>query len=151
MKQTKKTHFEKIKFKQVWRCFIPDRDNKYQYLGITWNPYSKGTIEYSTIEQFIVDVDKFARPKYFPKFILRLLHLFGNDNSIVRLRNRRFSEWSRKILKGIMITDIKTKWDEYDIRIYGYFPYELDKKIEDIETLFEQLSTEKYGTETCIY
>ena len=144
-----KVKFQKIKFKQIWKCFFPG-DYKYSYLGYTYNPYEKGTKEYAIIQKFIIDVDKIARPKYCPKFILRLLQLFGNDNSIVRLRNRRFSEWLRKILKGIMITDLKTKWDEYDIRIYGYFPKEIDEKIEEIEKLFEQLSIEKYGAKTDI-
>jgi hypothetical protein len=43
--------------------------------------------------------------------------LFGDDNSIVRVRNRRLSDLKRKLTKGYGIIDYKTKWYWYDLRI----------------------------------
>jgi len=136
----------KITFKELWDCFFPSENwLKYRYLGAPWNPYKKGTIEHKTIKEFIEYVDSVARPPFFPKFILRLLHLFGSDNSIVRVRNRLLHDIERHLLDGILITDIKTKWDEFDIRIYGFFPDEIHNRVEEIETFFEKLSDKKYS------
>jgi len=54
-----------------------------------------------------------------------LLRLFGNDNSTVRLRNRRLHNLFNKITGGIQITDTKWKYDSF--RIYGSFTKELDE------------------------
>jgi len=131
--------FQKITFKQFRECIFCNEYSAYGYLGVSWNPYDKGTVEHNIIKDFIIFVDKIARPKYFPKFILRLLNLYGNDNSIVRVRNRFLSDLQSKILSDIMITDIKTKWYYHDIRIYGMFTDIIDDEIDKIEIKFEQL------------
>jgi len=136
-----KVVLQDITLYKVFRCFFPTRHEKHHYLGITWNPYDENSHMYNVIEEFIVYVDSIARPERCPKFFLRLLHLFGNDNSICRVRNRYLSDLHHHILNNIMIMDIKTKWDEYDIRIYGHFPDNIHKRIEEIEDEFYQLST----------
>ena len=62
-------------------------------------------------------MDYKAKPWWCPRFVLRFLHLFGDDNSIVRVRNRRLSELKCKLTKGYGIVDCKTKWQWYDLRI----------------------------------
>jgi hypothetical protein len=43
--------------------------------------------------------------------------VFGDDRSIVRVRNRTLSNLKRKLTKGISFTDWKTKWSDHDLRI----------------------------------
>ena len=62
-------------------------------------------------------MDYKMRPKWCPKWFLRFLHLFGNDNSIVRVRNWKLNRLFNKITKGYQLTDYKTKWEWYDLRI----------------------------------
>lgn len=126
-----KVVLQKISFNLFFSCFFTK--NKYRYLGYTCIPYSKGSEEYKVILDFLKFVDKNIRPTYIPRFVLRLLHLFGNDNSIVRVRNRFLHKLHNKILKGVFITDIKTKWYDYDIRIYGYFPDFIQDEIDKVE------------------
>lgn len=134
-----KVVLQKVTIGKFLRCFFPG-EHKYHYLGIAYNHYDKGSIEHAIIKDFIEYVDSIARPKYFPKFILRLLHLYGSDNSIARVRNYFLHELKQRILNHITIMDIKTKWDEYDIRIYGHFPDVIYKRIEEVEEKFYQLS-----------
>jgi len=62
-------------------------------------------------------MDSKSKPKWCPRWFLRFLHLFGSDNSIVRVRNRTLHNLERKLTKGITIWDYKTKWHCYDLRI----------------------------------
>ena len=117
----KKAKLIKLKFKEILNCFFPKKGLEYIYLGYAfWSPESK---EYPYILDFYKAVDKVARPWWCPKFILRLTYLLGNDNSIVRVRNRKISDIHTKITKGIMITDLKWKYESF--RIYGRFTDEL--------------------------
>ena len=59
--------------------------------------------------------------------------MFGNDKSIVRVRNRRLHNLSRKLTKGIMMWDYKTKWENYDLRISISAPKYLQDLADDIE------------------
>lgn len=135
-----KVKLHKITFNEILDCFIPEY--KYRYLGYVLNPYLKGTKQHAIIEDFIRYVDRIVKPCYLPRFILRLTHLFGNDNSIVRVRNRYIHNLHKKLTKGIMITDIKTKWDDYDIRIYGFFPDFIQDKISEVEDKIYALKNE---------
>ena len=76
-----------ISFKDVLNCFSNHRDHKYHYLGISWNIFNENTDIYDYLENFIMFVAKKAKPWWVPRFVLNLLHLFGEDNSIVRCRN----------------------------------------------------------------
>lgn len=127
-----KVVFKKIEFKDILNCFSNKREHKYKYLGITWNLFKEGTEGYELIEEFIQYVDNISKPKWCPRFILRILHLYGNDNSIIRCRSQKLSRISRKLLKGIMITDIKEKWGT--LRIYGYFTKEINDKLRILES-----------------
>ncbi len=125
-----KATLQPIKFSDVWACFFPkDEWEYYRYLGYVSFLYKEGTAEYYIIKDLVKFIEKKAIPFWCPKFIPRLLHLFGNDNSIVRCRSQRLSRWHRKLLGGIFVTDMKTKWDSWDIRIYGSFTREINNEI----------------------
>lgn len=109
-------HTINIEFDHIRAVFFPkDFSEKYRYLGVVpWN--EKGEI-FKAIEPLIIFMDYKAKPKWCPRWFLRFLHLFGNDNSIVRVRNRYLHNLHRKLTKGIMMWDFKTKWSHYDLRI----------------------------------
>ena len=67
---------------------------------------------------------------------MRFLHLFGNDNSIVRMRNKRLHDLHKKITKGIFIWDYKTKWHWYDLRISVTGDEQISNLADDIERQF---------------
>lgn len=116
-----------ITIQDLINCFTPDKGWEYSYLGYAYyHVNSDGTIydEEQLIKEFLQKVDKIVKPWWCPRFILRLLDLFGNDNSIVRVRNRFLHNLFNKITKGIIITDMKWKWSSY--RIYGYFTDEIE-------------------------
>ena len=113
------------------RVFIPEY--KYNYLGYVYIPYDRGTEPYDICRNFLEFVDKQARPWWCPRWFLRFLHVYGNDNSIARVSNRKLHNLYGWIMNGIQITDIKTKWHESDIRIYGYFTREIDAKVIEVE------------------
>ena len=81
-------------------------------------------------------MDYKAKPKWCPRWFLRFLQLFGNDNSIVRVRNRRLSNLKRKLTKGIQLTDYKTKWYDYDLRISVYGTDQMQDLADAIEWKF---------------
>ena len=88
---------------------------KYKYLGsVPWKEEGK---LFQAMEPLIIFMDHKARPQWCPRWFLRFLHLFGNDNSIVRVRNYKLHDLFRKLTKGIFIYDYKTKWEWYDLRI----------------------------------
>lgn len=128
-----KVVLQKITLKHIWECFFPKKGQEYCYLGLAYYNPDVSLPVFIEFNQILIDfykeVDKVARPKYCPKFILRLLKLFGNDNSIVRVRNRYLSNLFRKITKGIMITDVKEKFGTW--RIYGSFTEKLWKLSEE--------------------
>lgn len=115
-------HTRDISVRDVIDCFFPKKGEEYSYLGYAY--YTPKTFVGTILLDFFKEVDKVARPKWCPKFYLRLLKLFGNDNSVVRIRNYYLSSKYSKITKGIMITDMKWKYDSF--RIYGNFTEELD-------------------------
>jgi hypothetical protein len=128
----------KTELEKLWRCLIPrNYSDKYRYLGYVYIPYKENDERFKIIKDLIIYIDKKAKPKFIPRFILRLLHLYGNDNSIVRLRNYKLHKLHFKLTKGLFITDIKTKWTENDIRIYGNFDNDINYRIMKIEDLFE--------------
>lgn len=126
--------FEKLKIGDVIAIFFPKNFNeKYRYLGYTYIPYKEGSQQYNIVLEFYNRLDKKVRPGYCPKIFLRFLELFGNDNSIVRVRNWGLHNLFNKITKGYRVRDCKTKWSESDIRIYGSFDDELDDLIDIVE------------------
>jgi hypothetical protein len=121
-------HTRDITLEDIYRCFYPKRGYEYDYLGYAYYQVKEdGSVSPSQqiIKEFLQQVDRVARPKLCPRFVLRLLDLFGNDKSIVRMRSLRLANWFSRLTRGIRITDMKWKWDEF--RIYGSFTEELDK------------------------
>jgi len=125
-------HTMHIELSHIFAVFFPkDFHEKYRYLGsIPWN--EDGTI-FKAMEPLIIFMDHRAKPKWCPRWFLRFLHLFGNDNSIVRVRNRWLHNLHRRLTRGILLVDYKTKWSEYDLRISIYG----DKQLHDLADMIE--------------
>jgi hypothetical protein len=109
-------HTMNITIGDLVKVFIPKTfHDKYTYIGsVPWN--EEGAI-FKAMEPLIIFMDYKMRPKWCPKWFLRFLYLFGNDNSIVRVRNWKLNRLFNKITKGYQLTDYKTKWEWYDLRI----------------------------------
>lgn len=109
-------HTINITLDDIRAVFFPKNfHEKYKYLGsVPWE--IKGSMS-KAIEPLVIFLDYKARPNWCPRWFLRFLCLFGNDNSIVRVRNQRLHKLFRKLTKGYMIWDYKTKWSDYDLRI----------------------------------
>lgn len=113
-------HTMDLKWDYIRAIFFPkDFYEKYRYLGSV--PWKSESDIFQVLEPLVIFMDNKAKPWWCPRWFLRFLHLFGNDNSIVRVRNRFWSNLSDKLTKNIMIVDYKTKWVDYDLRlsIYG--------------------------------
>jgi hypothetical protein len=125
----------KIRLKDIRAVFFPlNFHEKYSYLGyIPWN--EEGNI-FKAIEPLVIFMDYKAKPKLCPRWFLRFLHLFGSDNSIVRVRNFTLHNFKKKLTKGIMIWDYKTKWVYYDLRISVSGDDQINNMAEDIEEGF---------------
>ena len=94
--------------------FFPTKGDKYGYLGITF--YNDSEFN-KVLLPLVLAMDYEAKPWWCPRWFLRFLHVFGNDKSIVRVRNWTLSNLHRKLTKGIQFWDWKTKWSHYDLRI----------------------------------
>ena len=105
---------------------------KYSYLGSV--PYGDEMIQ--AMEPLVIFMDYKARPKWCPRWFLRFLRLFGSDNSIVRVRNRTLYNLQQKLTKGYLITDYKTKWDWYDLRISVYGNEQMNDLADAIESRY---------------
>lgn len=122
-------HTMDIKLDHIRAVFFPRNFwEKYHYLGYV--PYDDNM---TMLHGLVFALDGYARPWWCPRWFLRLLHLFGSDNSLVRVRNRRLHNLERKLLKGILIWDIKTKWSYYDLRISISAPKFLQEMSDAIE------------------
>jgi hypothetical protein len=121
-------HTRDITLEDIYRCFYPKRGYEYNYLGYAYYQVKEdGSIipGEQFIKEFLQQVDRVARPKLCPRFVLHLLNLFGNDKSIVRVRNFKLHNLFIRLTGGIRITDMKWKYDSF--RIYGSFTKELDR------------------------
>lgn len=109
-------HTRDITWKDIRKVFFPRNFyEKYQYLGSV--PYNEAGPIFEAMEPLVIFMDYKAKPWWCPRWFLRFLHLFGMDNSIVRVRNRFLSKLTEKITGYIMLMDYKTKWQVYDLRI----------------------------------
>ncbi len=124
--------------------FPKDFSEKYGYLGSVpdYKYYDQAMVA------LVLAMDYEAKPKWCPRWFLRFLDVFGNDKSIVRVRNWKLHNLFNKLTKGISFTDYKTKWSHYDLRISINAPKYLQDLAEDIEHGFysrgrqEELVTE---------
>lgn len=101
---------------------------KYSYLGSV--PYSE---EKNMLHALTLALDGEANPSWCPRWFLRFTHLFGNDNSLVRVRNRFWHDVHQKITRGILFFDYKTKWSHYDLRIIVHAPTYIQELVDAIE------------------
>jgi hypothetical protein len=105
-----------ITWDDIHAVFFPENFyEKYKYLGSV--PYREDGPIFKAMYPLVLAMDYEAKPKGCPRWFLRFLHLFGSDNSIVRVRNRTLHNLVMKLTKGIMMNDYKTKWAYYDLRI----------------------------------
>lgn len=122
-----KVTLQSITIGDVIECFFPRVGREYSHLGYCTYDYTLGSKylfpEERVLKDFFEEVDRVARPWWCPKFVLRLLDLFGNDRSLVRTRNPFLTGIFYRITKGIRVTDTKWKYDTF--RIYGNFTEEL--------------------------
>jgi hypothetical protein len=128
-------HTRDLRWDDIRAIFFPkDFYEKYHYLGSV--PYRETGDVFKAVYPLVLAMDFEARPKWCPRWFLRFLHLFGSDNSIVRVRNRFLHDLSRKLTKGILIWDYKTKWSDYDLRISISAPSHLNELSRGIEERF---------------
>jgi hypothetical protein len=127
--------FPPVSFRDILLCFSNHREDRYNYIGISWNIFKEGTDLHEYLEDFIIFVAKKAKPWWCPTFVLNLLNLFANDNSIVRCRDQHLAFAFRNITGGLLITDIKVKYGT--IRVYGYFTKEVDEELTKLEKVID--------------
>ena len=108
-------HTRNLKWDDLRYIFFPKKLEKYSYLNITF--YKEDSVYYKALYPLVLAMDYEAKPTWCPRWFLRFLHVFGNDKSLVRVRNRRLHDLHRKLTKGIQFWDWKTKWCDYDLRI----------------------------------
>ena len=128
-------HTRNITLDDIRAVFFPRSFyGKYKYLGsVPWN--EEGAI-FKAMEPLIIFMDYKAKPKWCPRWVLRFLHLFGSDNSIVRVRNRTLHNLEQRLTKGIQLTDYKIKWYDYDLRISVYGTDQMQNLADAIEHKF---------------
>ena len=125
-------HTRSIKLDDLRYIFFPkDFNEKYSYLGSV--PYNEDGPYFKAMLPLVLAMDYEARPKLCPKWFLRFLEVFGNDRSIVRVRNFTLHNLHRKLTKGMRFIDYKTKWENYDLRISILAPKHLQDLADDIE------------------
>ena len=127
-------HTRDIDLFDICCVFFPvDFYARYSYLGsVPWN--TEGEI-FKAMEPLVIFMDHKAKPWWCPRWFLRFLHLFGSDNSIVRVRNRTLHDLQYKLTKGIMLVDYKTKWTDYDLRITVYGNMQIHNLAHSIENM----------------
>jgi hypothetical protein len=117
------------------RIFFPRSfEEKYTYLGSI--PWRDDSSLFKAIYPLVLAMDYEAKPKWCPRWFLRFLHVFGDDRSVIRVRNRYLSDLNRRLTKGILMWDYKTKWADYDLRISISAPKHLQDLANDIERGF---------------
>jgi hypothetical protein len=124
-------HTRDLEWADLRYIFFPSKLERYGYMGITF--YQEDSPYYRALMPLVLAMDYEAKPKWCPRWFLRFLHVFGDDKSVVRVRNRRLSNLHRKLTKGIQFWDWKTKWSNYDLRISISGPKHLQDLADDIE------------------
>ena len=129
-------HTRDVEWDDIRYIFFPKRfSEKYGYLGSVpdYNNYDKVMVP------LVLAMDYEAKPWWCPRWFLRFLQVFGNDNSIVRVRNRALHNLHRKLTKGITFVDYKTKWQWYDLRISVAAPQYIQDLADAIESHYYRL------------
>lgn len=141
-KKYKFIHTRDITLDDIRAVFFPKNFyEKYKYLGsVPWR--EEGDL-FQAMKPLVIYMDSKAKPWWCPRWFLRFLHLFGSDNSIVRVRNRYLHNLEKKITKGFIIWDYKTKWTDYDLRISVSADAEGAKLASDIEGQYYRIGRRK--------
>ena len=127
-------HTRKIELDDFRYIFFPKGFERYGYLGTQlWNEDGK---YFKALYPLVLAMDHEAKPKWCPRWFLRFLHVFGNDKSIVRVRNRKLHNLLNQLTKGIAFIDWKTKWESYDLRISVHAPQHIQDLADWIERGF---------------
>ena len=113
MKRTLKEELQDLR-----RVFFPrSLYDKYLYLGsVPWSDPDDNDIARAMLPLVLL-MDHKAKPTWCPRWFLRFLHKYGNDNSVVRVSNWPMHDLYQRLTKGYFIWDFKTKWTHYDLRI----------------------------------
>lgn len=120
-----------LKWDDLRYIFFPKGfEEKYGYLGTTIYETSS---YFKDLYPLVLAMDYEAKPKWCPRWFLRFTSVFGNDRSIVRVRNWFWHNLHKKLTKGITFYDWKTKWNDYDLRISIAGPKHLQDLADDIE------------------
>ena len=135
-------HTRDLEWSDFRYIFFPKGfEEKYGYLGTAiWEESSFFKYMYP----LVLAMDYEAKPKWCPRWFLRFLHVFGDDKSVVRVRNRYLSDLHGKLTKNIQFWDWKTKWSDYDLRISISGPKHLQDLADAIETKVYQNGREEY-------
>lgn len=104
-----------LEWSDIRYIFFPRKTEKYGYLNISL--YYTSETYFNALLPLVLAMDYEAKPWWCPRWFLRFLHVFGNDKSLVRVRNFKLHNLHRRLTKGILFWDWKTKWTEYDLRI----------------------------------
>jgi len=126
-------HTRDVEWDDIRYIFFPkDFSEKYGYLGSVPDDkyYDKAMVP------LVLAMDYEAKPWWCPRWFLRFLDVFGNDKSIVRVRNRALHNLYRKLTKGITFVDYKTKWSWYDLRISVAAPQYIQDLADAIEDYY---------------
>ena len=102
---------------------------KYRHVG-----YSYASVPNSwkaIVQKAIEDIEKEMWPRWIPMFIKRKIHKLAMGNSVFYIKGRFWYSVRKMLTKGMIITDIKTKFA--DLRIYGNFNDKIYKIIEEAE------------------
>jgi len=125
-------YLQDITLGDIRAIFFPmDTHEKYKYLGISYNIFRVNSKNAQLLNDFYEFVDSKIKPWWCPRWFLRFLHLFGNDNSVVRVRSQRLHKLLRWLTDGVTIQQVKTKFGT--LRIYGYFTEEIQNRITELE------------------
>lgn len=134
-KKYKNIHTRDITLKDIRAVFFPKNFwEKYTYLGVI--PYNEQGKYFDAMLPLILLMDYEAKPWWCPRWFLRFLHLFGSDNSVIRVRNYTLHNLEKKITKGTFMYDWKTKWSENDLRLYVAGSERVMNLADDIEKSF---------------
>ena len=129
-------HTRDVEWDDIRYIFFPKSfSEKYGYLGSVPDDkyYDKAMVP------LVLAMDYEAKPWWCPRWFLRFLDVFGNDKSIVRVRNWTLHNFHRKLTKGITFTDYKTKWSWYDLRISVAAPKYIQDLADAIESHYYRL------------
>jgi len=126
-------HTRDLDWDDIRYIFFPKNfSEKYGYLGSVpdYNNYDKAMVP------LVLVMDYEAKPWWCPRWFLRFLQVFGNDKSIVRVRNWRLHNLHKRLTKGITFYDYKTKWSWYDLRISVAAPEYIQDLADAIEDYY---------------